>query len=88
MDLKPVAYDVNKSINKSMNGGIDGAIATVVAVLVIGLMKKFLDLTPENETLVASAVGVIVAAVVVAAKRFVGNWLKHKEPVVTGKDPQ
>jgi hypothetical protein len=74
-----MAYEVKKSVGKSTNGAIDGAIASIVAIAVIGLMKGFMNLSPENETVIVSSVGVIVAGVVVAAKKFIENWLKHRD---------
>ena len=74
-----MAYNQKLSVNKATQGGIDGAIATIVAITVIGLMKKFLDISPDQETMVSSAVGVIVAGAVVAVKRYVSNWMKHRD---------
>ena len=74
-----MAYDKKKSMAKATQGSIDGAIATIVAIAVIGLMKKFLELSPDQETMISGAVGVIVAGAVVAVKRYVENWMKHRE---------
>lgn len=73
-----MAYDKKLSMKKATQGSIDGAIATIVAVPVIALMKKYLDMSPEQELAVAGAIGVVVAGAVVAVKRYVENWLKHK----------
>jgi len=73
-----MAYDKKLSMKKATQGSIDGAIATIVAIPVIALMKKYLDMSPDQELAVAGAIGVVVAGAVVAAKRYIENWLKHR----------
>lgn len=75
-----MAYSKKISATKSASGAIDGAIASIAAAVVIAFVKQNIDsMTPETENAVAASVGVIVSAAIVAVKRFVGNWMKHRD---------
>ena len=75
-----MAYSMKISAKKSSDGALDGAIASVVAAVVIGFMKQNItDMPAGTENAVATVVGVAVSAITVAVKRFIGNWLKHRD---------
>lgn len=76
-----MAYDVKVSLNKGGNGAIDGLIVAVVAAAAIKFAKSMLgtDLDANTENAIAVGIGAVVSAVIVAAKRFVENWLKHRD---------
>ena len=83
-----MAYDPKITAKKSRAGAVDGAIVGVVALVVIGFIKtKITTLTPEQENMVAGAVGVIVSTAVLAAKRGIANWMKYKEPKTASEEP-
>jgi len=77
-----MAYDVKVSMAKGGNGAIDGLIVAVVAAVVIKFVKSMLgaDMDPNTENAIAVGVGAAVSAIIVAVKRFVENWMKHKDP--------
>jgi len=78
-----MAYSMKISAKKSGDGAIDGAIASIIAALVIGFMKQYItDMPAGTENAVSTVAGVLVSVVAVAAKRFTGNWIKHKEKKV------
>ena len=75
-----MAYSVKISAKKSTDGAVDGAIASVIAAVVIGLLKQNItDMPDGTENAVATVVGVLVSVIAVAAKRFTGNWMKHRD---------
>jgi hypothetical protein len=66
------------SAKKGGAGAIDGTIASVITFLVIWSFKsKQIPIPDGMETIIGSIVGVFVSAMVIAAKRFIGNWLKN-----------
>jgi len=75
-----MAYESKISVKKGGIGAIDGVIAGAVTALVIGFMKqKITDMDPATENQIAAAIGVAVSTAVVAAKRFIDNWMKHRK---------
>ena len=79
-----MAYDMKISAKKSSDGAIDGAIASVIAAVVIGLLKQNISNMPDGtENAIATISGVLVSVIAVAAKRFAGNWMKHRDKPAT-----
>jgi hypothetical protein len=84
-----MAYDAKISRSKAVTGSIDGAIAGVVITLVMGAIKiSIKDMDANTENMIAGAVGVVVSALVVAAKRYIDNWMKHKDPAKPAEPPK
>lgn len=78
----PVKYDPSISAQKGVQGSIDGTIAAIVTGILIAIVKKYLgsfvQVDANTENIIAGAVSVGVAAGIVAAKKFVENWMKHR----------
>jgi CDP-diglyceride synthetase len=72
-------YNPTISVKKGQAGAIDGSIAAVVTMIVIWAFNSKSIAVPEGmATVISSVVGLVISAVVVAVKRYVGNWLKNK----------
>jgi uncharacterized membrane-anchored protein len=72
-------YNPLISIKKSQAGAIDGSIAAVITMIVIWAFNSKSIAVPEGmATVISSVAGLVVSAVVVAVKRYIGNWLKNK----------
>jgi len=72
-------YNPAISVKKGQAGAIDGSIAAVVTMLIIWAFNSNSTTVPDGmANVISSGVGLVVSAVVVAVKRYVGNWLKNK----------
>lgn len=72
-------YSRKISVKKGGAGAIDGTIAAIITALIISAAKHGPVALPEGaEGYIAAVVGLAVSAVVIAAKRYVGNWMKNK----------
>ena len=84
-----MAYDVKVSLSKGGSGAIDGVIVAVVAAAAIKLVKSVLgaDMDANTENAIAVGVGAVVSAAIVAAKRFIENWMKHRNKAAAPAAP-
>jgi len=73
-------YSSKISAKKGGAGAIDGAISGLITALIINYLTHNGTIPiPEGVAIYVSAlVGILVSALVIAIKRFVGNWLKNK----------
>lgn len=74
-----MAYSKKISVAKGQEGAIEGVIVGLVTAVVIGFVKQnitIMDAATENA--VASGVGAVVCAIIVAVERYGRNWMKHK----------
>jgi hypothetical protein len=74
-----MSSDPKRVQEKAVSGGIDGAIAAIVfPFALIGARKVIGDLPAGFEGALQYAVAGACSALVVAVKRAVLNWRKHK----------